>query len=297
MPCKPGVWGRDIFSLSNMSSSDISAGGSDFANFIEDEDLEVSFRLTPDVIASTDFFSAAFISSSLLSVSNIDEAFTFAFDLLLDAALFPASNDWDLAVTGIRRLFAEQIGAVDGIFETLLDSSSSSLEEPNIFDIFLSINLSRSVLPLDDSRLEDDLMSPFLLEDVPVSLLISIFGLDFSLFSFEVLDKLFFENPSSFNLGGNSPLDISVSVSDKCNRSISEESLSLLLEDVIGLEDDEDDGCDLFFLVKHVARAAVLLPAGSESVSEEESSVLILAQALSFGLGLDAWECFSSFLS
>merc|ERR1712001_37186 len=215
-----------------MSSSDISAGGSDFANFIEDEDLEVSFRLTPDVIASTDFFSAAFISSSLLSVSNIDEALTFAFDLLLEA-----SNDWDLAVTGIRRLFAEQIGAVDGIFATLLDSSSSSLEEPNIFDIFLSINLSRSVLTLDDSRLDDDLMSPFLLEDVPVSLLISIFGLDFSLFSFEVLDKLFFENPSSFNLGGNSLLDISVSVSDKCNRSISEESLSLLLEDVIGLED------------------------------------------------------------
>ena len=279
-----------------MSSSDVSAGGSDFANFIEDEDLEVSFRLTPDVIASTDFFSAAFISSSLLSVSNIDEALTFAVDLLLDAALLPASNDWDLAVTGISRLFAEQIGAVDGIFEALLDSSSSSLEEPNIFDIFLSINLSRSVLPLDDSRLEDDLMSPLLLEDVPVSLLISIFGLDFSLFSIEVLDKLFFENPSSFNLGGNSLLDISVSVSDKCKRSISEESLSLLLEDVIGFEDD-DDVCDLFFLFKHVARAAVLLPAGSESVSEEESSVLILAHALSFGLGLDACECFSSFLS
>jgi hypothetical protein len=279
-----------------MSSSDISAEGSDFANFNEDEDLEVSFRLTPDVIASTDFFSAAFISSSLLSVSNIDEALTFAFDLLLDGALLPASNDWDLAVTGIRRLFSEQIGAVDGNFETLLDSSSSSLEEPNIFDIFLSINLSRSVLPLDASRLEDDLISAFLLEDVPVSLLISIFGLDFSLFSFEVLDKLFFENPSSFNLGGNSLLDISASVSDKCNRSISEESLSLLLEDASGFEAD-DDVCDLFFLFKHVARAALLLPAGSESVSEEESSVLILAQALSFGLGLDAWECFSSFLS
>jgi hypothetical protein len=229
-------------------------------------------------------------------VSNIDEALTFAFDLLLDGALLPASNDWDLAVTGIRRLFSEQIGAVDGNFETLLDSSSSSLEEPNIFDIFLSINLSRSVLPLDDSRLEDGLISAFLLEDVPVSLLISIFGLDFSLFSFEVLDKLFFENPSSFNLGGNSLLDISASVSDKCNRSISEESLSLLLEDAIGFEAD-DDVCDLFFLFKHVARAALLLPAGSESVSEEESSVLILAQALSFGLGLDAWECFSSFLS
>jgi hypothetical protein len=68
------------------------------------------------------------------------------------------------------------------------------------------------------------------------------------------------------------------------------------LEDVIGFEDD-DDVCDLFFLFKHVARAAVLLPAGSESVSEEESSVLILAHALSLGLGLDACECFSSFLS
>ena len=132
--------------------------------FIEDEFeiLDLGWH-----ILDTDFLSAALISSSLLSVSNIDDDLTLVLDL--DVALLLISNDCDLDVTGIKRLLEGVMGALCGGLEdpfgftlSLCSSSSSSLEDPNIFDIFLSISLSLSVLPFNCSRFDVDLLSFFL---------------------------------------------------------------------------------------------------------------------------------------
>jgi hypothetical protein len=129
---------------------------------------------------------------------------------------------------------------------------SSSLEDPNILDIFLS-SLSLSLLPFNCcSRLEEDLLSTFLdtsiFNDSFFVSLLDLLPLLELLLRFSLLSDDFLSvrrDPSSLSFGGNFLFVDSDSLSDKCRRPISEESLSLLLEDGIVFKDDDIFGADV----------------------------------------------------